>query len=571
MGGQSTAPTKPVSNPQTGEALGVVMPLWKYQQEFSLLVAISESEHFDVSHMGSDGWLIKHDNLKFNWENYNFIEQNLSIPASLDMQRNGSMYAHIFLLKPGYSLDSSASNYHYTSVVKKTVKMNLHRPKIKEKTGKNLLDKSEKPMEEVPVEIERDKDEPWVSYWRPVLNVRLVHDFSTIKLNTLPPEIAEGFDIDYKTSRYFPTLYIDYFWMLRDRMILLNETVKELPLEFSFSPIALWKWQLQTQMDVSWKRQESWGSTEAETDQFRRILLEANPYLLAVTAVVSIFHMVFDFLAFKNDVTFWKDKKNLEGLSVRTIFINCFCQVVIFLYLVDNETSWMILISSFVGIVIEFWKITKASDVSVVRKNVFGVQIPWVKFEDKKSYIDSHTSQYDQEAMRYLSWALYPLIICYAIYSLIYDTHKSWYSWILSSLTGSVYAFGFILMCPQLYLNYKLKSVAHLPWRMMTYKALNTFIDDLFAFIIKMPILHRIACFRDDVVFFIYLYQRWIYRVDYTRTNEFGYTPEEEKASDEKAQKTHANDPAKDNTEKKTCSTEEEPIPLTNPRKKKAE
>ena len=52
-------------------------------------------------------------------------------------------------------------------------------------------------------------------------------------------------------------------------------------------------------------------------------------------------------------------------------------------------------------------------------------------------------------------------------------------------------------MTPQLFINYKLKSVAHLPWRMMTYKALNTFIDDIFAFVIKMPILYRIGCFRD--------------------------------------------------------------------------
>ena len=53
------------------------------------------------------------------------------------------------------------------------------------------------------------------------------------------------------------------------------------------------------------------------------------------------------------------------------------------------------------------------------------------------------------------------------------------------------------MMTPQLFINYKLKSVAHLPWRMMTYKALNTFIDDLFAFVIKMPTLYRIGCFRD--------------------------------------------------------------------------
>ena len=40
-------------------------------------------------------------------------------------------------------------------------------------------------------------------------------------------------------------------------------------------------------------------------------------------------------------------------------------------------------------------------------------------------------------------------------------------------------------------------------------QAFNTFIDDVFAFIITMPTSHRMACFRDDVVFLVYLYQRW--------------------------------------------------------------
>ena len=34
--------------------------------------------------------------------------------------------------------------------------------------------------------------------------------------------------------------------------------------------------------------------------------------------------------------------------------------------------------------------------------------------------------------------------------------------------------------------------------------------------------MHRLACFRDDVVFLILLYQRWIYRIDPTRANEYG-------------------------------------------------
>lgn len=77
-------------------------------------------------------------------------------------------------------------------------------------------------------------------------------------------------------------------------------------------------------------------------------------------------------------------------------------------------------------------------------------------------------------------------------------------------------------MTPQLFINYKLKSVAHLPWRMLSYKFTSTFIDDIFAFVIKMPMLYRIGCLRDDVIFLIYLYQRYKYRVDHSRVNEFG-------------------------------------------------
>ena len=77
-------------------------------------------------------------------------------------------------------------------------------------------------------------------------------------------------------------------------------------------------------------------------------------------------------------------------------------------------------------------------------------------------------------------------------------------------------------MTPQLFLNYKLKSVAHLPWRVLVYKFINTFIDDLFAFIIRMPTMARLSCFRDDIVFFVYLYQRWLYPVDQSRPVEGG-------------------------------------------------
>ena len=37
-----------------------------------------------------------------------------------------------------------------------------------------------------------------------------------------------------------------------------------------------------------------------------------------------------------------------------------------------------------------------------------------------------------------------------------------------------------------------------------------------------MPIMHRLACLRDDVIFLIFCYQRYKYKTDYTRVNEYG-------------------------------------------------
>jgi len=123
------------------------------------------------------------------------------------------------------------------------------------------------------------------------------------------------------------------------------------------------------------------------------------------------------------------------------------------------------------------------------------------------------------------------LVAGYSFYSLYTGYYKSWYSWLIETLVASVYGGGFIVMTPQLFINYRLKSVAHLPWKFFMYKALNTFIDDLFAFIIKMPTLHRMSCFRDDIVFAVFLYQRWVYRVDKSRRNEFGHSFEGDDAS----------------------------------------
>jgi len=65
-----------------------------------------------------------------------------------------------------------------------------------------------------------------------------------------------------------------------------------------------------------------------------------------------------------------------------------------------------------------------------------------LKLRDRESYVRNKTKEYDDIAMKYLFYVLFLLVAGFSVYSLMYERHKSWYSWILSSLTSCVYMFG---------------------------------------------------------------------------------------------------------------------------------
>lgn len=483
---------------------------------------------------------------------------------------------------------------------------------------------------------EEEEEEVWekerVVHWKPELTIRPVTDFEGYRKGTLPLDLAAFYRLRPPVF-YEPLIYFDEFWLLRETFIPVNRTLLQqdsiiipLPLKISLSPISLWQFRLQLQLERTMRNQAkissgdvmaamgesmrpqmatvwdtgidpsrlplSTSDTEEEEmmdrqiDTFRAMWLDNNPWFLGLTFTVSLLHSVFDFLAFKNDVTFWKNTENAKGLSVRSIGLNLVSGLIIFLYLLDNDTSWIIIASSGVGVLIETWKLTKCIQITPSREREARLQefrrhqsslqtarteeeettpgvrdsmnkgqnevhernhhpphhppppggdegrptepsteassrrreiaavgeegfvILGYRVSAKEGYTDPETNEYDREAVQYLSYALYPILGAYTVYSLLYNEHKGWYSFVLETLVGAVYSFGFILMCPQLWVNYRLKSVAHLPWRMLTYKFLNTIIDDFFAFVIRMPLLHRLSCFRDDIVFLIFLYQK---------------------------------------------------------------
>ncbi|CAM1331635.1 CLPTM1 (predicted), partial [Pycnogonum litorale] len=429
-----------------------------------------------------------------------------SFATSRKIQNNGSIYLHLYIVKSGFSPDpaSGKDGYSRRHTIHHCKRLNKYKKKRIVKTH-SLLGSEEKIVEKI-------EDKPkMISHWHPNLTINIVDDHSPWIQGQVPSPLNEYVHFDVVTGKYYPVVFFNDYWnYLRDYQPI-NDTVEFLTIHLTFRPISLFKWQMYAaqQMRSKWTNvlgTDMMEESEEEQDTLKETFLETNPYLLGMTVAISILHSIFEFLAFKNDIQFWNNRKSLEGLSVRSVFFNVFQSLIVLLYVLDNEANTVIKISCGVGLLIEIWKIKKVVNIEIVPGEKIAGIIPRIGISDKGSYADSSTKQYDQMAFKYLSWALFPLLAGYSVYSVVYLEHKGWYSWVLSMFYGFLLTFGFIMMTPQLFINYKMKSVAHLPWRMMTYKALNTFIDDIFAFVIKMPTMYRIGCFRDDLIFFIYLY-----------------------------------------------------------------
>ncbi|XP_055644146.1 lipid scramblase CLPTM1L [Toxorhynchites rutilus septentrionalis] len=439
-----------------------------------------------------------------NFNCNNALQRTLHINIPAETRRNGTLYMH-FILTADSRKDFTWKSLKQTdpTVIQK---MRLTEYKLPKTTTFGLLGDEAK-------QKKASSNKP-VTHIQTKVFLNVLTDLFQMSAVDVPPELAKYVQIN-RYNEFLPILYVDHLNTRQQDLMEISQKSTNFTLEFNYTPIGVGKLKLFVHVEQAILALKSMGFSNKDIDEVKGIFSNTNLYLLCGTVFIGSIHMLFDFLAFKNDIQFWNRRKNFAGLSARSVLWCAFSQIVIFLYLLDEDTSQLVLIPSGIGAFIEIWK----------TKKIFRINFNWASIKksaftnNKKALIEaeSTTRAFDKQAMEYLGYILYPLCICGAVYSLIYQPYKSWYSWIINSLVNGVYAFGFLFMLPQLFINYKMKSVATLPWRALMYKAFNTFIDDVFAFIITMPTSHRIACFRDDIVFIIYLYQRWLYPVDKSR------------------------------------------------------
>ncbi|KAG1689963.1 hypothetical protein DVH05_001793 [Phytophthora capsici] len=535
--------------PTFSDSPNTLDPLWGEGQPLDVTCYLSIRPEWDAKKDFNSGAVHvgAFKSLTFDWDTSNSRHLDLNISRETlrelagdmtaeqvwsTLKGNSSVYLHVHVTHTGFSPDpKDKEHFDQYRTIHQASSIIKYAPRPNAKNTSLLLAPAETKTKATAEVLD---EAATISYWKPAVSVRLVTDFTRYPVEELPVMVYQNLryvqhPMDQRW-RYLPALYVDDLSQTQDKLIPLNGTLDDgnggeivLPLQLSWSPLSFARWQMQLTFATVFTSQEQMGVPSSDLDALRSMVTDTHPILLAVTMGVSLLHLLFDWLAFRHDVSYWRAKgDNVVGVSLRSMTAELGSQSVVLLYLIDQDSTLLVTGPQCISVVLLVWKVTK-----VWRAQRRQLKSQPVAAEDETKLMDKHsvmllkeTQRADSLATSHMLFVLGPLAVGYAVYSLLYVPHTGLYAWMLESLTTTVYAVGFVFMLPQLVINYRLKSVAHLQWRLLIYRALNTFIDDLFAFVIKMPTLHRISCFRDDIVFIVYLYQRWIYPVDTHRLGD---------------------------------------------------
>ena len=249
-----------------------------------------------------------------NWQDKREIDTTFSVPT--EVQNNGTLWAHFYVALHGHTLDPTSKDYNVANAYHFFRPLNQIIPKKKTAKTKKLLGASDSNNE---VEPEIPQGTVFASYYHPNFTMSFIPDSGIQSYVAIHPAVRQHFNLETTGARdesgqngwYYPVLFVNTFWQLRDHMIELNSTVKTLPLHISLNNLNNWKFSLYASIDEGLKQTQKQaasggplpaGGDGSEFEEFKRVLVDTNIYLLSTTAAVSVLHMIFEMLAFKSDI-----------------------------------------------------------------------------------------------------------------------------------------------------------------------------------------------------------------------------------------------------------------------------
>uniref|UniRef100_A0A3P9LKA5 Lipid scramblase CLPTM1L n=1 Tax=Oryzias latipes TaxID=8090 RepID=A0A3P9LKA5_ORYLA len=344
---------------------------------------------------------------------FSTFERQVNVSLPEETRANGTLYAVVYLHKVGVSPLEDRKEVHYAAQL--TTYMN---PANKEDQKDPQKVGSVRP----------------VSHWRPLLSITMMsEDFSFSKAG-LPSDVRRYMRVfqEGRQMIYLPLLLVNELSSRVKDLKEIGSSSVQLPLTISYEGISLRKFRFWIHLhDIVYSLRQ-FGFSEENIDEIKETLVGSNLYLLVLTALVTALQLICEFLALKNDICSWREKKSMAGMSRKSVLWRCLCTLLIFLHLLE-ETSLLVLLPVGLGACVEVVHVKKLD-------------------EDEQ-----RTVEYDVQASRYLSYLVYPLCISGAVFSLVYLRKRNYYSWLINSLVTGVYAFGFLSMAPQLFINHKVR------------------------------------------------------------------------------------------------------------------
>lgn len=390
------------------------------------------------------------------------------LPLSEAAQHNGTLFAHVFVTPHGRSPDPQDESHARTLTSNVSHALVVHGPRPTFAPLRNLLTGERPPWQAALFDsLPPGHERQWISFFKPAVSINVVVDHESYELNAIPMVLWQHWFeqrlVSRREGRFKPIVFLNELAMVKGSWVPLNASVAEVELSLDAQPMSIRRfvWMLNLRQSFA-LQEETLGISEKESEELRGMFTNTHPVLLYTTVGVSALHLLFDVLAFKHDISFWRSVESMEGLSTRSVFANVAMEAVILVYLVDEGASWLVQLGSGLTLLVGVFKMFKSLRVrrADAARAAGGV---------------SETDMYDRLAYSRLAPPVVLLVVGYAAWELLFDFHRGWWAWALNSLVALVYGVGFIVMTPQLFINYKLKSVAHLPWRFFFYKFLNTF------------------------------------------------------------------------------------------------
>uniref|UniRef100_A0A3B3UDB0 Lipid scramblase CLPTM1L n=1 Tax=Poecilia latipinna TaxID=48699 RepID=A0A3B3UDB0_9TELE len=286
-----------------------------------------------------------------------------------------------------------------------------------------------------------------VSHWRPHLSITVMSEEFSFSKAGLPSDVRRYMRISQEGRR---TTYLP--------LLLVNELscrVKDL-MEINSSSVQL---PLTVSYEgISLRTFRFWIHLHDIVYSLRQFgfteenIDEIKETLIGSNLYLLVLTLICEFLALKNDVCSWAKKKSMVGMSRKSVLWRCLGTLLIFLHLLE-ETSLLVLLPVGLGACVEVLAMTGSFKLKMAKS-------------------------------KYLSYLVYPLCISGAIFSL--EIHLS--AWIHKHEASYQKTCG-----------------------------VNTLISDLCAcasfFSSSVPFTssHQLSCFRDELLFLLYLFQRSLF------------------------------------------------------------